>query len=74
LLLTDTEESLKLKTPTRDCAVVEETASGDAIKRHSNHHHQLETNYRKTLEREKALREAFNKQRAETPHPKPGRY
>jgi succinoglycan biosynthesis transport protein ExoP len=66
LLLTDTEESPEVRDTNSQIAQLEkqllETRSSATVTITTN----LETNYRKTLEREKALREAFNKQRAET--------
>ncbi|HKP45430.1 MAG TPA: polysaccharide biosynthesis tyrosine autokinase [Pyrinomonadaceae bacterium] len=66
LLLTDTEESPELKDVTQQIATLEkqlEDTRGSAKKVLTTN---LETNYRKALERENALRDSFNKQRAET--------
>lgn len=66
LLLTDTEESPEVKDVNQQIAVLEkqlEETRGSATKIITIN---LETNYRKALEREKTLRESFAKQRAET--------
>jgi succinoglycan biosynthesis transport protein ExoP len=66
LLLTDTEESPEVKDVNQQIAILEkqleETRAGAKQLIAVN----LLSNYRKTLDREKALRESFNKQRAET--------
>ncbi len=66
LLLTDTEESPELKDVNQQVATIEkqlqETRAGAKKIITLN----LETNYRKALDRENALRNSFNKQRAET--------
>jgi succinoglycan biosynthesis transport protein ExoP len=66
LLLTDTEESPEVKDATQQIATLEkqlEESRGGAKKVITVN---LETAYRKALDREKSLRESFNKQRSET--------
>jgi capsular exopolysaccharide synthesis family protein len=66
LLLTDTDESPEVKDANQQIATLEkqlEDTRGGAKKVITIN---LETNYRKALEREKALRDSFNKQRSET--------
>jgi len=66
LLLTDTEESPEVKDVTQQIATLEkqlEDTRGSAKKIVNTN---LESNYRKALDREKTLRESFSKQRAET--------
>ncbi|HUS12383.1 MAG TPA: polysaccharide biosynthesis tyrosine autokinase [Pyrinomonadaceae bacterium] len=66
LLLTDTEESPELKDANQQIATLEkqlEESRGGAKKVITVN---LETGYRKTLDREETLRESFNKQRSET--------
>ena len=66
LLLTDTEESPEVKDVTQQIATLEkqlEDTRGSAKKIINTN---LESNYRKALDREKALRDSFSKQRAET--------
>jgi capsular exopolysaccharide synthesis family protein len=66
LVLTDTDESPELKDVNQQIATLEkqlEETRGGAKKVITIN---LESNYRKALDREKALRDAFNKQRAET--------
>ncbi|HKB67005.1 MAG TPA: polysaccharide biosynthesis tyrosine autokinase [Pyrinomonadaceae bacterium] len=66
LLLTDTDESPELKDVNQQIATLEKTLEetrGGAKKVITVN---LESNYRKALDREKALRDSFNKQRAET--------
>jgi succinoglycan biosynthesis transport protein ExoP len=66
LLLTDTEESPELKDANQQIATLEkqlEESRGGAKKVITVN---LETGYRKALDREKTLRESFNKQRSET--------
>jgi succinoglycan biosynthesis transport protein ExoP len=66
LLLTDTEESPELKDVSQQIATLEkqlEESRGGAKKVITVN---LETGYRKALDREKTLRESFNKQRSET--------
>jgi succinoglycan biosynthesis transport protein ExoP len=66
LMLTDTDESPEVKDVNQQIAVLEkqlEESRGSAEKIIKVN---LESNYRKSLERERALRESFNKQRAET--------
>ena len=66
LVLTDTDESPELKDVNQQIATLEkqlEETRGGAKKVITIN---LESNYRKALDREKALRESFNKQRAET--------
>jgi succinoglycan biosynthesis transport protein ExoP len=66
LLLTDTEESPEVKDVTEQITTLEKQLSATRTQAISVATTNLETNYRKTLEREEALRESFNKQRAET--------
>ena len=66
LLLTDTEESPEVKDVTQQIAMLEkqlQETRGSAKQLISA---SLQGNYRKALDREKALRDSFNKQRAET--------
>src|SRR6478672_967849 len=66
LLLTDTDESPELKDVNQQISTLEkqlEDTRGGAKKVITIN---LESNYRKALDREKALRDSFNKQRAET--------
>jgi succinoglycan biosynthesis transport protein ExoP len=66
LLLTDTEESPELKDVTQQIATLEkqlDESRGGAKKVITVN---LETGYRKALERERTLRESINKQRSET--------
>jgi len=66
LVLTDTDESPELKDVNQQIATLEkqlEETRGGAKKVITVN---LESNYRKALDREKALRDSFNKQRAET--------
>jgi len=66
LQLTDTEESPELKDVNQQITSLEKTLEetrGGAKKVITVN---LESNYRKALDREKALRDSFNKQRAET--------
>jgi len=66
LLLTDTEESPEVKDVTQQIATLEkqlEDTRGSAKKIINTN---LESNYRKTLDRENTLRASFGKQRAET--------
>jgi capsular exopolysaccharide synthesis family protein len=66
LLLTDTEESPEVKDANQQIASLEkqlDESRGGAKKVITVN---LETNYRKALDREKTLRESFNKQRSET--------
>src|ERR1051325_7254742 len=66
LLLTDTEESPELKDVTQQISTLEkqlEDTRGSAKKVITTN---LESNYRKALDRENSLRQSFNKQRAET--------
>jgi polysaccharide biosynthesis transport protein len=66
LLLTDTEESPEVKDANQQIASLEKQLdeSRGGAKRVITVN--LETNYRKALDREKTLRESFNKQRSET--------
>lgn len=66
LMLTDTEESPELKDVNQQIAILEKQLEEirDSAKKIITVN--LESNYRKALEREKALRESFNKQRSET--------
>ena len=66
LLLTDTEESPEVKDVTQQIATLEkqlDDTRGSAKKIINTN---LESNYRKALDREKMLRESFGKQRGET--------
>lgn len=66
LMLTDTEESPEVKDVNQQITILEkqlEETRGSAKKTITVN---LESNYRKALDREKALRDAFDKQRAET--------
>ncbi|MDQ5843887.1 MAG: polysaccharide biosynthesis tyrosine autokinase [Acidobacteriota bacterium] len=66
LLLTDTEESPEVKDVSQQIAVIEKQLAetrGSAKQLISVN---LESNYRKALDREQELRASFNKQRAET--------
>lgn len=66
LVLTDTDESPELKDVNQQIATLEKTLEeirGSAKKVITIN---LESNYRKALDREKALRDSFNQQRAET--------
>jgi len=66
LLLTDTEESPEVKDVTQQISTLEkqlEDSRGSAKKIINTN---LESNYRKALDREKTLRESFAKQRGET--------
>ncbi|HEV2827403.1 MAG TPA: polysaccharide biosynthesis tyrosine autokinase [Pyrinomonadaceae bacterium] len=66
LLMTDTEESPELEDVTQQIATLEkqlEESRGGAKKVITVN---LETGYRKALDREKTLRESFNRQRSET--------
>ncbi len=66
LMLTDTEESPEVKDVNQQIAILEkqlEETRGSAKRIITVN---LESNYRKALDREKALRESFNKQRGET--------
>jgi succinoglycan biosynthesis transport protein ExoP len=66
LMLTDTDESPEVKDANQQIATLEkqlEDTRGGAKKVITVN---LETNYRKALDREKTLRESFNKQRSET--------
>jgi capsular exopolysaccharide synthesis family protein len=66
LMLTDTDESPEVKDVNQQITVLEkqlEESRGSAEKTIKIN---LESNYRKSLERERALRESFNRQRAET--------
>lgn len=66
LLITDTEESPEVKDVNQQIAQLEKQLEETRASAKEVFTVNLETNYLKTLEREKALREAFNKQRAET--------
>ncbi|HEY6121520.1 MAG TPA: polysaccharide biosynthesis tyrosine autokinase [Pyrinomonadaceae bacterium] len=66
LLLTDTEESPEVKDVNSQIAQLERQLEDARASARSTVTTNLETNYRKALDREKALRDAFNKQRAET--------
>jgi succinoglycan biosynthesis transport protein ExoP len=66
LLLTDTEESPEVKDVTQQIAVLEKQLQDSRSDAKNVLATNLATNYRKTLDREIALREAFTKQRAET--------
>lgn len=66
LLLTDTEESPEVKDVNQQIAVLEKQLEETRSNAKNTITVNLESNYRKALEREKALRESFDKQRAET--------
>lgn len=66
LLLTDTEESPEVKDITQQLATLEKQLEDTRGSAKTVINKNLESNYRKALEREKALRESFNKQRGET--------
>lgn len=66
LLVTDTEESPEVKDVTEQIAQVEKQLAETRTSARSVYTVNLQTNYRKAMERELALREAFKKQRAET--------
>jgi capsular exopolysaccharide synthesis family protein len=66
LMLTDTDESPEVKDVNQQIAILEkqlDESRGSARKTITTN---LESNYRKALDRERALGESFNKQRAET--------
>jgi len=66
LLVTDTEESPEVNDVTEQTATLEKQLAATRRQAVSLTTTNLQTNYRKALDRENALREAFNKQRAET--------
>ncbi len=66
LLLTDTEESPEVKDATQQIATLEKQLADTRGSARQVITTNLEVNYRKALEREKTLRDSFNKQRAET--------
>jgi len=66
LLVTDTEESPEYKEIKQQIAASERQLYEARASSREVLVTNLETNYRKTLDREKALRESFNKQRSET--------
>lgn len=66
LKLTDTEESPEFKDVRQQIAGLEKTLSDARAGSKDILMANLETNYRKTLDREKALRASFNQQRSET--------
>ena len=65
-LLTDTEESPEVKDLNEQIAILENQLQDARTNAKSVVTTNLETNYRKALAREKALRESFNEQRSET--------
>ena len=66
LLLTDTEESPEVKDVNQQIAVLEKELEESRAGAKQIISVTLQGNYRKALDREKTLRESFNKQRAET--------
>ena len=66
LLLTDTEESPEVKDVNQQIAVLEKELQESRAGAKQIISVTLQGNYRKALDREKTLRESFNKQRAET--------
>jgi capsular exopolysaccharide synthesis family protein len=66
LLLTDTEESPEVKDVNQQIAVLERELDESRAGAKQIISVTLQGNYRKALDREKGLRESFNKQRAET--------
>ncbi|MFN2499481.1 MAG: GumC family protein [Pyrinomonadaceae bacterium] len=66
LMLTDTEESPEVKDATQQIATLERQLADTRGSAKQIITTNLEVNYRKALEREKTLRDSFNKQRAET--------
>jgi capsular exopolysaccharide synthesis family protein len=66
LLLTDTEESPEVQDVTEQISTLERQLGATRALAIALATTNLETNYRKALNREQALREAFNQQRAET--------
>jgi succinoglycan biosynthesis transport protein ExoP len=66
LLLTDTDESPEVKDVNEQIGLLDRQLSETRNTAKTVVRTNLETNYRKALEREKTLRESFNKQRSET--------
>ena len=66
LLLTDTEESPEVKDINQQIAVIQKELEESRAGAKQIISVMLQGNYRKALDREKTLRESFNKQRAET--------
>ena len=66
LLLTDTEESPEVKEVSQQIAVIEKQLEESRAGAKQIISVTLQSDYRKALDREKTLRESFNKQRAET--------
>ena len=66
LLLTDTEESPEVKDITEQINLIEQQLAEARSNAKNLVTTNLETNYRKALAREQALRDAFKKQRSET--------
>jgi polysaccharide biosynthesis transport protein len=66
LLLTDTEESPEVKDVSQQIAVIENQLAETRGSAKNLISVNLESNYRKALDREQKLRASFNKQRAET--------
>src|SRR5687768_4143702 len=66
LLLTDTEESPEVKDVSQQMAVLQKELEESRAGAKQIISVTLQANYRKALDREKTLRESFNKQRAET--------
>jgi capsular exopolysaccharide synthesis family protein len=66
LLITDTEESPEVKDVRSQITLLEKQLEEARSNAKTIVTTNLETSYRKALDREKALRDAFNKQRAET--------
>lgn len=66
LLLTDTEESPEVKDVTEQIATLQKELLETRDSARQVISVNLQSNYRKAMDREKALRDSFNKQRAET--------
>ena len=66
LLLTDTDESPEVKDVNEQIGLLDRQLSETRNTAKTVVRTNLETNYRKALERERTLRESFNKQRSET--------
>jgi len=66
LLLTDTEESPEVKDVNEQIALLQKQLEDTRDSAKSVLTANLETNYRRALDREKALRQSFNEQRSET--------
>jgi polysaccharide biosynthesis transport protein len=66
LMVTDTEQSPEVRDVNEQMAALEKQLGESRSSARTAILTNLETNYRKAVEREKALRESFNKQRGET--------